>query len=322
MSKQQKKQRKQKDLAEKKLLDCNDVFADIVNAVVFQGKPVIRPEDLREVHPVSAYSEGDFRQLERDIVKRWVKGKTTLCFLGAENQNEIDPDMLFRNIGYDGVTYREELNRGKERYPVITFVLYYGDKPWNKPLSLYETLGNIPQELKRYVNDYRMILIDIKRLDKKTIQRLQSDFRVITEHIQNRNRNDYEPDDTRKIVHAEEVGAFMTEYSGINYSSAVQSLRKRRKKITMKSLLSEAEKKEILEKNTEDVTQKVTADVTQKVTADVTRKVTAEVTVKNSAACVLNLMKKKNMTIEDIFETLEIPSEIQEAVLEEVKKLS
>ena len=57
MPKQQKKQRKQKDLAEKKLLDCNDVFADIINAVVFQGKSVIRPEDLREVHPVSAYSE-------------------------------------------------------------------------------------------------------------------------------------------------------------------------------------------------------------------------------------------------------------------------
>ena len=60
--------------------------------------------------------------------------------------------------------------------------------------------------------------------------------------------------------------------------------------------------KEILEKNTEEVT--------------------AEVTVKNSAAHVLNLMKKKNMSIEDIFETLEIPSELQEAVLEEVRRLS
>ena len=70
----------------------------------------------------------------------------------------------------------------------------------------------------------------------------------------------------------------------------------------MKSLLSEAEKKEIREKTTEEVT--------------------ADVTVKNSAAHVLNLMKKKNMTIEDIFETLEIPTELQEAVLEEVKKLS
>ena len=298
MQKKQQTQRKQKDLAEKKLLDYNDVFADIVNAVVFQGKPVIRPEDLREVHPVSAYSEGDFRQLERDIAKRWVKGETTLCFLGAENQNEIDPDMLFRNIGYDGVTYREELNRGKEQYPVITFVLYYGDKPWNKPLSLYERLGNIPKELKRYVNDYRMILIDIKRLDKKTIQRLQSDFRVITEHIQNRNRNDYEPDDTRRIDHAEEVGAFMTEYPGINYSSAVQSLRKRRKKITMKSLLSEAEKKEILEKNTEDVT------------------------VKTSAAHVLNLMETVHFSYEDAVSALKIPAELRDAVLEEVKKHS
>ena len=82
----------------------------------------------------------------------------------------------------------------------------------------------------------------------------------------------------------------------------------------MKSLLSEAEKKEIREKTTEDVTQKVTADVT--------RKVTAEVTVKNSAAHVLNLMKKKNMSIEDIFETLEIPSDLQEAVLKEVRRLS
>ena len=74
----------------------------------------------------------------------------------------------------------------------------------------------------------------------------------------------------------------------------------------MKSLLSEAEKKEIREKTTEDVT----------------RKVTAEVTVKNSAAHVLNLMKKKNMSIEDIFETLEIPSDLQEAVLKEVRRLS
>ena len=322
MSEQQNTQRKQKDLAGKKLLDHNDVFADIVNAVVFQGKPVIRPEDLREVHPVSAYSEGDFRQLERDIAKRWVKGNMTMCFLGAENQNEIDPDMLFRNIGYDGVTYREELNQGKERYPVITFVLYYGDKPWNKPLSLYETLRNIPEELKRYVNDYRMNMIDVKRLDKETTERLQSDFRAVTEFIQNRNRSDYEPDDTRTIVHEEEVGRFMTEYSGINYLSAVQSLRKKHERMTMKSLLSEAEKKEIRDKAIADITEKVTADVTRKVTANVTRTVTADVTVKNSAVHVLNLMETLHLSYEEAVSAMKIPAELQEAVLEEVKKLS
>ncbi len=73
---------------------------------------------------------------------------------------------------------------------------------------------------------------------------------------------------------------------------------KRRKKITMKSLLSEAEKKEILEKNTEDVT------------------------VKTSAACVLNLMETVHFSYEDAVSALKIPTDLQEAVLEEVKKLS
>ena len=108
----------------------------------------------------------------------------------------------------------------------------------------------------------------------------------------------------------------MTEYSGINYSGAVKSLSKKHERITMKSLLSEAEKKEILEKNTEEVT----ADVTRRVTEDVTRKVTADITVKTTAADVL--MKKKNMEIEDIFETLEVLEDLRGAVLEEVKRLS
>ena len=66
----------------------------------------------------------------------------------------------------------------------------------------------------------------------------------------------------------------------------------------MKSLLSEAEKKEIREKTTEDVT------------------------VKNSAAHVLNLMETVHFSYEDAVSALKIPSELQEAVLEEVKKLS
>ena len=302
MVKEQQTQRKQKDLAEKQLLDCNDVFADIVNAVVFQGKQIIKLKDLREAHPVSSYREDGLRSQERDIAKRWVKGNTTICFIGTENQNEIDPDMLFRNIGYDGAAYRDQMNQGKERYPVVTFVLYCGDKQWNKPLTLHETLGNIPEDLKRYVNDYRMNLIDVKRMDQSEMERLKSDFWHVVKTIQESKQSDYEPDDTRIIVHAKEVGAFMTEYSGINYSGAVKSLSKRHERITMKSLLSEAEKKEILEKNTEEVT--------------------ADVTVKTTAADVLNLMKKKNMEIEDIFETLEVPEDLRGAVLEEVKRLS
>ena len=85
---------------------------------------------------------------------------------------------------------------------------------------------------------------------------------------------------------------------------------KKHERITMKSLLSEAEKKEIREKTTEEVT------------ADVTKKVTAEVTVKNSAAIVLTVMKKLNTTADEAIAFLNIPAELPVAVLEEVKKLS
>ena len=82
----------------------------------------------------------------------------------------------------------------------------------------------------------------------------------------------------------------------------------------MKSLLSEAEKKEI--------NDKVTAEVTKKVTKDVTKKVTADVTVKTSAAYVLNVMETLHLSYEAAVSALKIPAELQEAVLEEVKKLS
>ena len=35
----------QKDIVEKNLEDYNDVFADIVNALVFKGKQAVRPRD-------------------------------------------------------------------------------------------------------------------------------------------------------------------------------------------------------------------------------------------------------------------------------------
>ena len=90
----------------------------------------------------------------------------------------------------------------------------------------------------------------------------------------------------------------------------------------MKSLLSEAEKKEINDKVTADVTKKVTADVTKKVTKDVTKKVTADVIVKTSVAHVLNLMETLHLSYEDAVSALKIPTELQDAVLEEVKRLS
>ena len=66
----------------------------------------------------------------------------------------------------------------------------------------------------------------------------------------------------------------------------------------MRSLLSEAEKKKILE--------------------DVTRKVTPEVTLKVDVTAVLNVMETLHLSYEDAVSALKIPAERQAAVLKKV----
>ncbi len=45
----------QKDLAEKLLEDYNDVFADIINALLFDGKIVVLPEELHDTKINSSF---------------------------------------------------------------------------------------------------------------------------------------------------------------------------------------------------------------------------------------------------------------------------
>ena len=56
-----------------KILEAyDDVFADIVNALLFEGKEVIKPDELEDAIPRSIYkAEGEMRQMERDVCKRW-----------------------------------------------------------------------------------------------------------------------------------------------------------------------------------------------------------------------------------------------------------
>ncbi len=45
----------QKDISQKALESYNDVFADIMNGVIFKGKKVVQENDLRESSTMSAF---------------------------------------------------------------------------------------------------------------------------------------------------------------------------------------------------------------------------------------------------------------------------
>lgn len=201
----------QKDITEKMLADYNDVFADIVNVLLFDGKQIVNPDDLESVKDKSQYkSDGEIHEEERDVSKVVKNRQIRIAFLGIEHQTGTDKDEPFRVIGYDGASYRAQLlSEQKERYPVVTLILYFGLKRWDKATSLFEAL-EISDEWKPYVNDYKINLFEIAFLNPEQVNKFQSDFRIVADYlVQKRMNNDYIPS-AENIRHMNEVLKLMS----------------------------------------------------------------------------------------------------------------
>lgn len=192
-----------KDQTEKKLEDFEDVFADIVNVLLFDGKRLVKEEDLETGMVRSSYTVGGkFDPQERDTKKYWRNGQVRLAVFGLENQTGEDPDFPFRGIAYDGADYRDQLrtrarirrenakrkNTGKAPkhlpsfYPVVTLVLYFGDSRWNGSPHLKDHL-TIPDGLEDYVSDYTLNLFEIAYLTDEQVEMFTSDFRYVAEYF-------------------------------------------------------------------------------------------------------------------------------------------
>ena len=199
----------EKDASEKILESYNDVFSDIVNVLLFNGKQVLGADELEDQAPRTYYkADGRLHEIERDVAKRWKNGNIRVACIGFENQTASDPDMPLRVIGYDGAEYRAQLlgdNDTGSRYPVVTLVLYFGhEKPWSGPLSLKERL-NVPKEFEPYVNEYKINLFQIAYLTHEQVELFQSDFKVVADYfVQKRESGDYIPS-SQDLTHVQET---------------------------------------------------------------------------------------------------------------------
>ena len=132
-----------------------------------------------------------------------------IAFLGFEHQTRYDRDMPLRVIGYDGAAYRAELSV-KERYPVITIVLYFGNTNWESNRTLHEAV-RVPDDLKPYVNDYKVNLFEIAFMSDHEISRFHSDFRIIADFIAHKRADpDYVSTAKTAFVHTDEVLKLMS----------------------------------------------------------------------------------------------------------------
>ena len=223
----------QKDIVEKHLLDYGDVFADIVNVLLFNGEEVVKPDEIMATSLRSMYKadSSKLHEMERDVAKYWTRGGVKLALYGLENQTMQEEYMPLRIFGYDGQSYRSQLisekdNTGEvlpvEPYPVVTLVLYFGSEPWTKPKTICECF-DVPENLKPFVNDFKINLFEIAYLTKEQVEMFKSDFRIVADYfVQMRTNKKYVPS-KQVIEHVDELLKFLGVFTGDTHYETVQA---------------------------------------------------------------------------------------------------
>lgn len=250
----------EKDIGQKTLFDAADVFADILNVLIFDGKEVVLPEELVPTKQKSQLKiEGRLHEQERDVSKFWMKQDLCFVLFGLENQTTPDALMPFRVVAYDGVEYKAQVIQKNEEdkkklpgertfhpYPVITFVLYFGKTHWNKPRTIKEMFSDLPSEIEPYISDYKINVVEVSYLEPETVAKFQSDFRIVADYFaQTRKNEDYTPSDA-EIRHVDEVLKLMAVLTGDDrFERGINEIREEGGPVTMCEVLDRVEKKGI-----------------------------------------------------------------------------
>jgi len=167
----------------------NHRFADLFNQVLFQGEAVIDPEQLAEQDTEESTAFWEKEHLDailksRDVIKQHVNG-TRLVLIGLENQMRIHYAMPVRNMLYDSLRYtrqcktleqfhrREKDLKDPDEFlsgmaktdriqPVISLIVYYGEKAWDGPYSLRDMM-DVPSDFEPYINNQRINLLEVSQ---------------------------------------------------------------------------------------------------------------------------------------------------------------
>ncbi len=223
----------EKDINTRELINCNDVFADIINANL-QPQEKIRAEDLQEMDTELSYKdeEGNPHKLFRDTLKKIDKLGGYVGFIGFEAQTGINNAMPIRTMGYDYTRYKEqvqeivaenaknqkpayakEIHDDQRVLPVATIALYFGKKPWERPLALKDIM-DIPPGQEAFwdeiVNDYKIKVIHMRHQPKEIRERYESDYRLIAEYLDCYDKGKEEmrkmlKENQQKLIHREQT---------------------------------------------------------------------------------------------------------------------
>ena len=196
----------QSDICLKRYLSDEERFADLINGILGEGEHLLSPEDLTDMDSQVGY-HNQRHQGYRDLLKKAAFGMNFMV-IGIENQERTNYLMPLRCLCYDASEYERQaaveksrmrrwkkmkakiskeeflsdFQKEKKLHPCITLVLYFGEK-WDGASRLHELLdlSGIPERFKRYVNDYPMYLVHVRRLQDTSV--FQTDLKMVFDCI-------------------------------------------------------------------------------------------------------------------------------------------
>lgn len=188
----------QKDLVTNRCLTDNERYSDLINGIVFGGEQRLCSDALQEMDSRSVIGQWIYkyiykgRQLYRDIIKKAAFG-INFAVIGIENQSQVHYLMPLRVMAYDLAEYEKQASKMRKKirrnknitsaeflsgfgknnrlYPCITIVLFYG-KEWDGSKELHELINftDIPEELRKYVNNYKVHIVNVSELNAEVFR--------------------------------------------------------------------------------------------------------------------------------------------------------
>ncbi len=210
------------DMAAKIYMADNYTFADAFNYAIFDGEPVIKPNQLSTKEEASVLKiwnqnigekiiQDQYMNRVRDILKECVIKETeelVYVYMGIENQKYIHYAMPVRVMLYDVLDYAKQVDEVSSKHrtqkdsvttneflsgfhkqdrlkPVITMVVYFGAEPWDGPRRLSEMMDFPDERLRRYVKDYEIHLIDPHQMADRDFEKFSTDLGLTFQILKN-----------------------------------------------------------------------------------------------------------------------------------------
>ena len=155
-------------------------FADIINAMLFEGKDVIHANELLlcdSDETIYFVYENRINVMERrrDILMHATVNGIPV-YIGLEIQSTINYSMPYRLLLYDTMTYHLQykmIDRDHREHfrptGVMSTVLYSGDRTWHQPHSLLDRIL-VPEPLKGLMNTWKGNIRDIKEINVELLR--------------------------------------------------------------------------------------------------------------------------------------------------------